>query len=317
MLYTIIWVVVVLFLLYLITEFIFPAPKKIDPKDKAILVTGAASGIGKCIVEELVKRGAYAFATDYNCELLREVWEDVDNVETLQLDVTKHSDCEAAKYCIKSAGKGLYGIVNNAGISTGQLKLNGEDLKLQALVEHAIESHVKPIMEVNLLGVMRTTTAFFPMILEQKGCIVNIASICGLNALPFLGAYNASKFGVVGYSDTIRRECATKGVRVACIEPGFVATPLTDVNWDNITVDPSASAFADVLIRHVKSLKDDVFDQKMIQPEQVAKVVCDALFSERPPAHQIVDFPTKRIMWKVMSLLPYSWSDYLLAPKTK
>uniref|UniRef100_F1LAU3 Retinol dehydrogenase 7 n=1 Tax=Ascaris suum TaxID=6253 RepID=F1LAU3_ASCSU len=117
--------------------------------------------------------------------------------------------------------KGLYGLVNNAGVSGVPLP---DDLL-------TLDDY-RRVIDVNAFGVIRVTHAFKELIKEQRGRIIVVTSVCSRIAIPMLGPYSVSKFAVDAYCDILRRELSVFGVNVCAIEPGFFSTPM--VNMDNI-----------------------------------------------------------------------------------
>src|SRR5438132_2521675 len=182
--------------------------------DPAVLVTGASSGIGRAVVGELVRRGFTVFGTIRRRD-------DAASLAALgatpvTLDVTDAATIAAARAQLERAlaGQPLAGLVNNAGIpAAGPLEL----LPLDEL---------RHILDVNLIGAVAVTQAFLPRLKASRGRIVNISSVAGRGALPFLGPYAASKFGLEAISDSLRRELLPFGVRVIVLEPGSFKTAI-------------------------------------------------------------------------------------------
>ena len=136
-------------------------------EQKAVLVTGASSGIGRNLAETLAENGYFVFAgarKQADLDALNEI----PNIRSVRLDVTKQDQIDAAVETVRASGKGLYGLVNNAGVVT-----------LGPITE-IDEDDLKWIFDVNVFGVYRVTKAFAPLIIESKGRIVNIRSISGL-----------------------------------------------------------------------------------------------------------------------------------------
>src|SRR6201998_2270465 len=139
---------------------------------KAVLVTGASTGIGRKITERLAADGYFVYATARKPEDLKALGA-MKNVQAVRLDVTHPEDIAAALETITKAGRGLYGLVNNAGIATaGSIA----DMKFE---EYEL------VMDVNAAGPVRMIKAFEPLIIEQKGRIINIGSISATLAVPY------------------------------------------------------------------------------------------------------------------------------------
>jgi NAD(P)-dependent dehydrogenase (short-subunit alcohol dehydrogenase family) len=174
---------------------------------KAVLVTGASTGIGRKITERLAADGYFVYAGARKEADLKALGE-IKNVQPLRLDVTKPEDIDAAVATITQAGKGLYGLVNNAGIaavgSLADTKLEEFDL----------------VMAVNVAGPYRMTKAFLPLIAAQKGRVITIGSISGILASPDLGAYAMSKHAMEAFTDSLAAQMKDTGVQVIVVEPG-------------------------------------------------------------------------------------------------
>jgi NAD(P)-dependent dehydrogenase (short-subunit alcohol dehydrogenase family) len=187
--------------------------------DKVAIVTGGASGIGRSVGKELVKRGATVVLADLNKELLDETagsMTDADKrVEAATLDVT---DVDAVNSLV-AQNVSQYGqldyIFNNAGIGVGGYALDFS------------YDDWRTVIDINLYGVVNGVFAAYPIMVKQgSGHIVNTASLAGL--IPGAGeiSYSASKYGVVGLSNSLRLEAAEHGVRVSVVCPGFIETPI-------------------------------------------------------------------------------------------
>src|ERR1700746_2835599 len=167
-----------------------------------VLVTGASSGIGAAIARHLAGRGFRVFGTvrrpDDGAAL------EQDGVTPLRMDVTDPAGIARARDEVARAigTAPLVGLVNNAGIpAAGPLELLPID-------------ELRQVLEVNLIGVVAVTQAFLPLLRRSAGGIVNITSVAGRAALPFMGPYAASKFGLEAISDSWRRELIPFGVKV-------------------------------------------------------------------------------------------------------
>ena len=182
-----------------------------------VLITGATSGIGRAAALALAEDGYRVLATGRRLDQLRALRAEARgaSLETLRLDVTSaESVAEARAEVLRlTDGHGVDVLLNNAGYGQfGPIELVGEP----ALTAQ---------FQTNVLGLVRVTAAFLPeMRARGAGRIVNLSSIAGRVALPFMGLYHATKFAVEGLSDALRREVAGFGVQVVLIEPGAIKT---------------------------------------------------------------------------------------------
>src|SRR6187551_722788 len=168
------------------------APGAVPPV-KAVLVTGASTGIGRNLTEHLAAAGYFVYAgarKDADLAALNAI----KNVQAIRLDVTRQQDIEAAVATITKAGRGLYGLVNNAGVaSVGPLAtMSMEEIDLT--------------MQVNVYGPVRMSRAFLPLLLASKGRNTTIGSISGILAAKDLNAYAMSKHAVEAFTDSLAAE---------------------------------------------------------------------------------------------------------------
>ena len=178
-----------------------------ESRQQAVLVTGASSGIGRKITERLAANGYFVYAGARKQADL-DALDALDNVQGIRLDVTRQDEIDAAVATVTKAGRGLYGLVNNAGIAT-----LGTLLGMPA-------SELDTVMAVNVKGPFLVTRAFAPLILESRGRIVNIGSISGILSEPEAGAYQMTKHAIETFSETLSKELSSSGVQVILVEPG-------------------------------------------------------------------------------------------------
>lgn len=180
---------------------------------KAVLVTGASSGIGRKITEHLAASGYFVYAgarKDADLAALNAI----TNVQAVRLDVTRPEDVAATVETVANAGRGLYGLVNNAGVVT------------VGTVADTQWKEFDLVMAVNVYGPYRMTKAFAPMIAREHGRIVNIGSISGILASPGASAYTMSKHAIEAFTDSLAAEMSKSGVQVSIIEPGNYASEI-------------------------------------------------------------------------------------------
>ncbi|VUX56416.1 conserved exported protein of unknown function [uncultured Woeseiaceae bacterium] len=246
-----------------------------DSGSKAVLVTGASSGIGLRIAETLSRNGFYVYAGARKAADLERL-DALENVSAVRLDVTVDEDIDAAVDFVEKQGRGLWGIVNNAGV-----------LRYSPL-QSGPESDIRFTFEVNVFGPFRINQAFLPMVLESHGRTTIIGSINGFIPNASDGGYAASKFAVEGYTDSLAEELASTGVHVAIVEPGayksrirekFVTQALTVEGEDDVIVDDETR----------KSLTDfAASNEAMKDPIEVAQAVLHLMSSDAPKRRYMV-----------------------------
>jgi NAD(P)-dependent dehydrogenase (short-subunit alcohol dehydrogenase family) len=265
-----------------------------------VLVTGASTGIGEATVMHLRELGFSPIAAvrkDEDAERL-----EGRGLRTTRIDVTDADQIAAARG--ELGDEPLAGLVNNAGIA------------VVAPLEFLPIDRLRQQLEINLIGQAAVTQAFLPALRRGRGRIVNVSSIGGRVGLPLVGAYNASKFGLEGLSDSLRRELRPHGVDVILIEPGGVKTPiwkkgeeLADEMLED--VPPEAERLYGRLIAAVRTGTQRIARETGIEPSEVAEVIGKALTSSRPRARYLVgsDAKQRAVMAK---LLPARVMDRLI-----
>jgi len=188
---------------------------------KVALVTGASSGIGEATAVALAEAGAAvaigARRKDRLDALAGRLRDGGARVLQLDLDVTDEAQCTAAVARTRAELGGLDVLVNNAGVM------------LLGTIAGADPEDWRRMIDTNVLGLMYMTHAAIEGMVEQgSGDIVNISSVAGRQARVGAGVYNASKWAVNAFSESLRQEVTERGVRISLVEPGAVATELTD-----------------------------------------------------------------------------------------
>jgi NAD(P)-dependent dehydrogenase (short-subunit alcohol dehydrogenase family) len=274
---------------------------------RAVVVTGASTGIGAACVDLLVEKGFLVFASirnDADADALTA--RHAAAVVPLYFDVTDADAVADAVRCVEArlAGETLAGLVNNAGIVVPGplLHLPIEDFRRQ--------------IEVNLIGQLQVIQAFAPLLGAGEarrgapGRIVNMSSVAGRFAAPFLGAYNASKFGLEGMSDALRRELMVYGVDLILIEPGMIATPIWDKAEETDLRRFEGTPYAAPGRRMLNWLVRE--GRRAPGPEVVARAVLRALTAPRPPV-RIPVVRNRFTDYTLPSLLPARLVDWLTA----
>ncbi len=241
---------------------------------RAVLVTGASSGIGLKITERLATDGYYVYAGARKAEDLERL-NAMENVSAVKLDVTVQDDVDNAVAFIKREGRGLWGLVNNAGVAAigSVAETSQRDLDYQ--------------FGVNVFGVHRVTRAFLPLIIESKGRITMIGSISGYIAEESFSTYCMTKFAIEALRDSLALEMAPLGVTVNIIEPGSFKTPIWRKVADRQLEQASQGGAVSTEVQ--QSAEGIVsFGAGKPEPGAVAAAVEDALFAQSPKRRYMV-----------------------------
>jgi len=241
---------------------------------KAVLVTGATSGIGRKITEYLAAAGHYVYAGGRKAEDIAELSALGDNVEGLRLDVTEQADVDAAVAHIRAAGRGLYGVVNNAGVA-----------RFRAMNETP-EEEIDFVFDVNVYGPWRINQAFTPLLDESDGRTLIIGSISGFRTGAAGGTYSMSKFAVEAYSEALAEELADDGIEVLVVEPGGYKSRIREKVTLAMMGAGDASELSDEERATLKRSRENNANLK--EPDEVAEAVMHALFSEQPKFRYMV-----------------------------
>jgi NAD(P)-dependent dehydrogenase (short-subunit alcohol dehydrogenase family) len=259
-----------------------------DTVKRSVLITGCSSGIGECVARGLHARGYRVFASvrnPDNCAAFEQA-----GIECLVLDYADSASIKSAvEQVLKQTGGRLYALFNNGAY--GQPGAC-EDLSRTALRQQ---------FETNVFGWMELTNHVIPVMRAQGyGRIIQNSSILGFAAMPMRGAYNASKFAIEGFSDTLRLELAGTNIHVSLIEPGPVASRFRANAYrafqQHIEVANSVhrERYAKMIQRFQTSGNVQPFT---LPPEAVLKRVVHALESRQPKIRYPVTFPTYLFTW--------------------
>jgi NAD(P)-dependent dehydrogenase (short-subunit alcohol dehydrogenase family) len=265
-----------------------------------VLVTGASTGIGEATVLHLKTLGFDAIGAvrkDEDAERL-----EGRGVRTVRIDVTDAGQIAAAREELGEIT--LAGLVNNAGIGVA------------APLEFLPIERLRQQLEINLIGQAAVTQAFLPALRRARGRIVNVSSIGGRVALPLVGAYNASKFGLEGLSDALRRELRPQGVDVILIEPGGVKTPIWEKSEELADqmlqdVPPEGRRLYGELIEAVRAGTRRVAHETGSEPREVAEVIGEALTADRPRTRYLVGRDAK-LRARMAKVLPDRVMDRMI-----
>ena len=222
-----------------------------------VIVTGSTRGIGKETALLLLKKGLNVIISSRSQQSVDNVIQEIlekfpskkENVLGLKCDVSQYSDIKSlVDVSVKRFGR-IDVLVNNAGI-----------VYFKSIVDTTEEEWNKTI-DTNLKGVFLFTKEVLPYMIENKsGVIVNVSSGAGKSGFPNLSAYCASKFGVIGFTESIAKEISNYNVKVMAICPGGVDTKMIDDIVDN---------------------GYNLSNKNLMKPEQVAKKIYDMIFNQK------------------------------------
>jgi NAD(P)-dependent dehydrogenase (short-subunit alcohol dehydrogenase family) len=276
-----------------------------------VVVTGASTGIGYACVEALIGSGRFVFGTvrkKADARHLKNVFG--DDFAPLLFDVTDEDAIRRAVAVVEQrlAGGTLEGLVNNAGVA-----LPGP------LLYQPIDEFQRQF-EINVTGQLRVIQAFAPLLGAgavrngPPGRIVNMSSVAGTIASPFVGAYAASKHALEGLSDALRRELMVFGVDVIVIEPGVIRTPIWEKAQEADFSRYDSTAYGASARRLLKWAEQHSLHGAPV--ELVAKAVLRALDARFPPP-RIRVLPNYLTDWILPRIIPTRLLDWLIARRLK
>lgn len=271
---------------------------------KAVLVTGASSGIGRATVRRLDARGYRVFAgvrrEEDRATLLRE---GSSRMTPLFLDVTDPTMVrDAAAELERAVGDaGLYALVNNAGVVVA------------APLEFVPLEDVRQQFEVHVTGPLAVLQALLPSLRRAGGRVVNVGSNSGTVSTPFTGPYNASKAALRAMTDALRLELAPWGIAVSIIEPGTVHTPMWREALSGIQrLEQRLPARATALYGPVFTrMRSFIEGARGVPPETVAATIEAAIGARRPRPYYPVGADARLRL--VLERLPTRMRDFLIA----
>lgn len=270
---------------------------------KSVVVTGSSTGIGWGAAKVLIGKGFRVFGSvrkQADAERLQK--EFGPHFVPLLFDVTDAEAVKTGAQTVAAAlgGEILAGLVNNAGIAVpGPLfYVPVEEFRRQ--------------LEVNLVGQLIVTQAFWPLLKgKTPGRIVNISSVGGKNASPFVGPYSTSKFGLEGFSEALRREAMLFGIDVVVVAPGAVATPI----WDKAEAADVSRYAATPYGAALETVRKFMLDhgRKGLPPETLGRAIHRALTAPNPKTRYTVT--PNRFQNFLVHVLPKRMVDRMVAKR--
>lgn len=262
--------------------------------NKVAAITGAGSGIGRCLALELARRGCHLALSDVNEVGLAETAAQVKdvNVTTTRVDVADRVQVEAwAQQVVADHGR-VNLIFNNAGVALG------------STVEGMSYADFEWLMGINFWGVVYGTKAFLPRLKASgEGHIINISSVFGLAGIPSQSAYNAAKFAVRGFTESLRQELDMQGAPVSAtsVHPGGIKTNIAKA----ARMDPSIASIG-LDLEHGKEKFEKAF---ITTPESAARKILKAVRGNR--RRVLVGADAYLIDW-IVRLMPASYQRLTL-----
>lgn len=248
-------------------------------QNKPILVTGASSGIGKMITDYLAQNGYLVYACARKQNDIASLNE-IDNVISFRLDVTNPTEVKQVVEAVETEGRGLYALINNAGVS--------ETWPIFATEEEMLHR----VFNVNVYGPLRITNALISFLIESKGRIVNISSVSGLLTPIYMATYSMSKFALESWSNALLQELEAYNVKVSIIEPGNYSTNIANAAAP-IVLERYQHAAESMFYNDIETMMAKITERIEIwtsvpTPEEVVEAVMDALFNANPRPRYLV-----------------------------
>lgn len=252
-----------------------------------VLITGASTGIGYSSAEYLGRSGWQVYAGARKQSDLDKL-NNLESVTAVKLDVNSAEDIKNAVSVISEKEGKLDGLVNNAGIAvTGPLMmLSKEDLQKQ--------------FDTNVLGLHMVTKACFDLLKKSGGRIINISSVSGKFAYPFTGPYCMSKHALEAYSDSLRRELYSFGIKVVLIEPGVIQTAIWGKS-SGINRDLAESEFGKMAENFTRIILRNV-EKNALDPLVIVRLIHKGLTHRNPKDRYMkTESPLKTLVFKTLS----------------
>ena len=271
---------------------------------RSIVITGASTGIGYAATRAFAERGWRVFPTVRTEADAAKLRGEVPGVEVLICDVTERPSLVAARDRVRAAlgERYLDVLMNNAGIAVGG------PLQLQDM------SLYRRHFEVNVFGLVQTTQLFLPLLgaepnpTGRPGRILNISSVGGRVAAPFISAYVGTKHAVEGISHSLRRELKVFGIEVVIVGPGSIKTPIWEkgADFESYRNTPYEAVLERLGRAFVKAGKDG------LEPDYLARRLVRIAEAKKPRARYAI-VPNRLANWSLPRRLPHRWLDWLVS----
>jgi NAD(P)-dependent dehydrogenase (short-subunit alcohol dehydrogenase family) len=264
-----------------------------DAKSKVVLITGASSGIGQACARHLAQRGYQVFGTSRRPQAGAE-----EPFEMIPMDVTDEDSVRQGVATVLARAGRLDVVVNNAGFGFG------------GAVEDTSIDEAQQLFDANFFGMLRVCRAVLPHFRERRaGTIVNVSSLAGLIAQPFVGMYCATKFATEAIGEAMRMELRPFGIHVVLIEPGDTRTGFT-ANRRPTQASQAASPYADNMQRTLAVIEHD--EETGNSPDAVARLLERILRSRSPRLRYPVASAFQRFAAVARKLMPGGLFEWVL-----
>jgi NAD(P)-dependent dehydrogenase (short-subunit alcohol dehydrogenase family) len=273
-------------------------------KDKVILITGCSSGFGLHTAAHLATCGCHVIATMRNLgkqnALLSEMKRRGVTAEILQLDVTDKASVKTVIKHIAIKHGYVDVLVNNAGYGLG------------GFFEDLADDEIRKIMETNFFGVQNVTREVIPLMRQRAhGKIINISSVSGFSASPAFGAYNASKWALEGFSESLRYEMKFFGIDVLLIEPGIYKTKIFYENFRQAANFNNPESPYYLVSQYLNALVMQNVEDCHKDIEEVPRLVEKLIRASHPSFRNIPDIESKA-MYILRRILPFSLYSWII-----
>lgn len=301
------------YLTYRFIDVLYRKPA-ISCSGRYVLVTGTDTGFGHALTRRLDAKGCHVIATYMTAEGEEELKRNCsDRLNTIHMDISDTASVAKVYEFVKEIlphGKGLWGIVNNAGTPG----------RVFGPLEWLTTDNYKDINAINLFGLINLTMTFLPMIKASRGRVVNMASVHGRTCLHGNVPYSCSKYGVEAFSDSLRRQLLPYGCSVHVMEPGFHRTNIINrqdnekqlrAAWEQASPETKEEFGPDYLEKAIDSYLDQVIP--MIASKRIDDVIDayeHALFAVRPRARYVLGFDAN-YFWLPVQCLPEWLGDWI------
>jgi short-subunit dehydrogenase len=283
-----------------------------DKQRKAIIVTGASSGIGRATAIKLVQSGYQVFGLARRYDKLSEIFSLLDSLSIdyneelfipIQFDIAKSEMFEKTikDIILKAKDNTIYGLVNNAGyVEPGAL----EDITMNTLRNQ---------FEINFFGLVGFTKEILPIMMKdnraRKGTgarIVNISSLAGLISLPLIGSYSATKYALEAISDSLRMELWNTNIKIITINPGVIETNIYDVLKAKVGCMIRQNKDNNLESRFIAAYNKYFTEQnyKGLKANVVADTVCKAISSPNPKQRYIIGSTKEKLAIRLRPIIP-------------